>query len=35
MIAAHALALDLTLVTNDRAFRFVPNLRVEDWTRAS
>jgi len=31
MIAAHALAIDLTLVTNDRAFARA-GLRVEDWT---
>ena len=31
MIAAHALALDLTLVTNDQAFARIPALRVEDW----
>jgi tRNA(fMet)-specific endonuclease VapC len=31
-IAAHALALDATLVTaNEREFRRVPNLRVENW----
>lgn len=31
-IAAHALALDLTLVTaNDREFSRVPGLRVENW----
>lgn len=33
MIAAHALALGLTLVSNDAAFRRVPHLKVEDWTR--
>lgn len=34
LIAAHALALDLTLVTaNARDFADIPNLRVEDWTR--
>ena len=33
LIAAHALALDLTLVTaNPRDFRDVGKLRVEDWT---
>jgi tRNA(fMet)-specific endonuclease VapC len=33
-VAAHALAADLTLVTNnEREFRRVPNLRVENWTR--
>jgi len=31
-IAAHALAADLTLVTNNEAeFQHVPNLRVENW----
>jgi tRNA(fMet)-specific endonuclease VapC len=33
-IAAHALADDLTLVTNnEREFRRVPGLRVENWAR--
>ena len=33
LIAAHALALDLTLVTaNGRDFRDIPTLRIEDWT---
>jgi tRNA(fMet)-specific endonuclease VapC len=32
LIAAHALALDLVLVTgNEREFRRVPGLRVENW----
>lgn len=31
MIAAHALALDLTLVTNDRAFSAISGLRLENW----
>lgn len=32
LIAAHALALDATLIThNTREFRRVPNLSVEDW----
>lgn len=31
MIAAHALALNLTLVTNDQAFARILNLRVENW----
>jgi tRNA(fMet)-specific endonuclease VapC len=35
LIAAHALALRATLVTNDHAFRRVPNLTVEDWTSDS
>ena len=33
MIAAHALAYDLTLVTNDQACRRIKDLRVEDWTQ--
>ncbi len=34
MIASHALALRLTLITTDLAeFRRVPGLRCEDWTR--
>lgn len=32
LIAATALAHDLTLVTRDRDFARVPGLRVEDWT---
>lgn len=32
LIAAHALEAEATLVTSDRAFRFVPGLAVEDWT---
>jgi len=35
LIAAHALALRLTLVTNkERDYGDVPDLRVENWTRA-
>ncbi|HME56766.1 MAG TPA: type II toxin-antitoxin system VapC family toxin [Terracidiphilus sp.] len=34
MIAAHALSLGLTLVTNDSAFSFVDGLKNEDWTVA-
>lgn len=34
MIAAHALSLDLTLVTHDQAFSFVDGLKTEDWTVA-
>lgn len=30
-IAAHALALDLVLVSNDAAFRHVAGLQLEDW----
>lgn len=34
LIAAHALALNVTLVTaNPRDFSDIPALRVEDWTR--
>lgn len=33
MIAAHALALGLTLVTNDRAFGRIKKLKMEDWTK--
>jgi tRNA(fMet)-specific endonuclease VapC len=34
LIAAHALSLNLTLVTNnERDFADVPGLRVENWTR--
>ena len=34
MIAAHALALGLVLVTYDRAFTRIKKLAVEDWTSA-
>jgi predicted nucleic acid-binding protein len=34
MIAAHALALGLTLVTHDQVFGFVSGLKTEDWTIA-
>ena len=33
MIAAHALALDFVLVTNDQAFRRIKKLKVEDWMK--
>ena len=33
MIAAQALAIAAALVTNDRVFRRIRNLRIEDWTR--
>ena len=33
MIAAHALAADAVLVTNDRVFGRVKQLKIEDWTR--
>lgn len=32
LIAAHALQADCVLVTNDRAFSQMPDLRIEDWT---
>jgi tRNA(fMet)-specific endonuclease VapC len=32
MIAAHALSMDLTLVTHDKAFAQVDQLKTEDWT---
>ena len=35
MIGAHALALSAILVTNDRAFRRIKGLKVEDWTKGS
>ena len=34
MIAAHALSLDLALVTHDSVFGFVDGLKTEDWTIA-
>jgi tRNA(fMet)-specific endonuclease VapC len=34
MIAAQALAADAVLVTNDRVFKTVKHLKLEDWTRA-
>jgi tRNA(fMet)-specific endonuclease VapC len=33
MIAAHALALDAALVTNDRVFARIRKLKVVDWTK--
>ena len=33
MTAAHALALELVLITNDRAFGRIKRLRTDDWTR--
>jgi tRNA(fMet)-specific endonuclease VapC len=33
MIAAHAMALGLILVTGDRAFARIRRLRMEDWTK--
>jgi tRNA(fMet)-specific endonuclease VapC len=35
MIAAHALALDAVLVTNDHAFARIKKLKVADWTKPS
>ena len=35
MIGAHALALDVILVSNDRAFGRIKKLKVEDWTKAT
>lgn len=32
MIAAHALSVQAVLVTNDRAFRRVKNLKLQDWS---
>ena len=32
-IAAHSIALDATLVTDDRAFSRVPGLKIENWLR--
>jgi len=34
IIAAHALAVDAVLVSNDKAFRAMKHLKLEDWTRA-
>ena len=34
LIAAHALATDSLLITNDTALRRTPELRTEDWTAA-
>lgn len=34
MIAAHALAAQAVLVTRDRVFHRVKQLRIEDWTKA-
>ena len=34
MIGAQALASELVLVTNDRAFGRIKKLRIEDWTKA-
>jgi len=34
MIAAHSLAVGTTLVSNDRVFRRVRGLKVEDWSKS-
>jgi predicted nucleic acid-binding protein len=34
MIAAQALAVGAILVSNDRVFRRVKGLKVEDWTKS-
>ncbi len=31
LIAAHAMQLGAVLVTSDRAYKYVPNLEIEDW----
>ena len=33
MIAAQALAVEAVLVTNDRSFRRLTHLKIEDWTK--
>lgn len=35
LIAPHAISRRTTIVTNDRAFRMVQELTVEDWTTTS
>jgi len=35
MIAAHALAMNAVLVTNDHAFTRIKRLKIEDWTKES
>ena len=35
MIAAHALAVNAVLVTNDHAFVRIKKLKIEDWTKVS
>jgi len=35
LIAAHAIALGVTLVTNDSGFKDLPGLAIEDWTAAN
>lgn len=33
LIAAHAISVRAVLVTNDRAFRSVPSIKIQDWTK--
>jgi predicted nucleic acid-binding protein len=33
MIGAHALAAEAVLVTNDRSFHRLKQLKIEDWTK--
>jgi len=33
MIAVHALAVEAVLVTNDRSFRRLGKLKLQDWTK--
>jgi tRNA(fMet)-specific endonuclease VapC len=33
MIGAHALALKLIRITNDRAFEWIKGMKIEDWTK--
>jgi len=35
LIGSHALSIDAILVTNDRAFKQLPGLSIEDWTEDS
>lgn len=35
LIASHAVSIGAILVTNDRAFRLMGGLRVEDWTESA
>jgi len=35
MIAAHALAVNAVLITNDHAFVRIKTLKIEDWTKVS
>jgi len=34
LIASHALSTGCTLVSNDKAFRFIPGLSLENWSHA-